>query len=221
MTASDTITGTSRLAQVAREIDPLAVRHWALRLPIVRGVVALGESLSIGFRALSVSANYAAVVDTEEERLEGEEPAELSRWALVFSFAVAIGFALGAEVDLIGYLTAVERPELVKGILAVETSPGAFDVVLLSSEQKYGRDWEGGHTVAIEVAGQKLRGQVDSNGKEENPANPYWKYVISRIGRVTIDKAGRYHLTLKPETILAAKKLGLTLVSVELRPFQN
>ena len=82
------------IAQVAREIDPLAVRHWALRLPIVRGVVALGESLSIGFRALSVSANYAAAVDTEEERLEGEEPAELSRWALVFSFAVAIGFAL-------------------------------------------------------------------------------------------------------------------------------
>ena len=82
------------IAQVAREIDPLAVRHWALRLPVVRGVVALGESLSIGFRALSVSANYAAVVDTEEERLEGEEPEELSRWALVFSFAVAIGFAL-------------------------------------------------------------------------------------------------------------------------------
>ena len=66
------------IAQVAREIDPLAVRHWALRLPIVRGVVALGESLSIGFRALSVSANYAAAVDTEEERLEGEEPEELA-----------------------------------------------------------------------------------------------------------------------------------------------
>jgi hypothetical protein len=26
-----------------------------------------------------------------------------------------------------GYLTAIERPEFVKGILAVETSPGAFD----------------------------------------------------------------------------------------------
>ena len=99
--------------------------------------------------------------------------------------------------------------------------PAAFDVVLLSSEQKYGRDWEGGHTVAIEVAGQKLRGQVDNNGKEDNAANPYWKYVISRVGRVTIDKAGRYQLTLKPETIRAEKKLGLTLVSVELRPVQN
>jgi uncharacterized protein YqhQ len=78
------------IAQVAREIDPLMARHWALRLPVVRGVIALGESLSIGFRALSVSANYAV-----EEELEGdEEPAEISRWALFFSFAVAIGFAV-------------------------------------------------------------------------------------------------------------------------------
>jgi uncharacterized protein YqhQ len=32
-------------------------RHRALRLPIVRGVVALGESMAIGFRALGISAN--------------------------------------------------------------------------------------------------------------------------------------------------------------------
>ena len=48
------------IAHVARSIDPLQARHWTLRLPVVRGVVALGESLAIGFRALSVSANYAA-----------------------------------------------------------------------------------------------------------------------------------------------------------------
>jgi len=78
------------IAQVAQEIDPLMARHWSLRLPIVRGVVALGESLAIGFRALSVSANYAA-----QEEAEGDaEPAEIGRWALVFSFAVAIGFVL-------------------------------------------------------------------------------------------------------------------------------
>jgi uncharacterized protein YqhQ len=78
------------IAQVARTIDPLMARHWFLRLPIVRGVVALGESLSIGFRALSVSANYAA----QEEQEGDEEPAEIGRWALVFAFLVAIGFAL-------------------------------------------------------------------------------------------------------------------------------
>ncbi|HEV8460559.1 MAG TPA: DUF1385 domain-containing protein [Gaiellaceae bacterium] len=78
------------IAHVARPIDPLAARHWALRLPIVRGVVALGESLAIGFRALSVSANYAA-----QEEAEGDgEPAEIGRWALAFAFLVAIGFAI-------------------------------------------------------------------------------------------------------------------------------
>jgi uncharacterized protein YqhQ len=78
------------IAHVARSIDPLMARHWLLRLPVVRGVIALGESLAIGFRALSVSANYAA-----QEAAEGdEEPAEIGRWALFFSFAIAIGFAL-------------------------------------------------------------------------------------------------------------------------------
>ena len=65
-------------------------RHWALRLPIVRGVVALGESLAIGFRALSVSANYAAAEEAEGDA----EPAEIGRWALAFAFLVAIGFAV-------------------------------------------------------------------------------------------------------------------------------
>jgi uncharacterized protein YqhQ len=78
------------IAHVWRTIDPLMARHWALRLPVVRGVIALGESLAIGFRALSVSANYAA---QEEDEGEGE-PAEIGRWAIFFSFAVAIGFAL-------------------------------------------------------------------------------------------------------------------------------
>src|ERR687896_1733979 len=32
-------------------------RHKLLRLPVVRGVVALAESLKIGFRALGISAN--------------------------------------------------------------------------------------------------------------------------------------------------------------------
>jgi uncharacterized protein YqhQ len=78
------------IAQVANEIRPLMARHWALRLPVVRGVVALGESLAIGFRALSVSANYAAAEEAEGDT----EPAEIGRWAIIFSFAVAIGFVL-------------------------------------------------------------------------------------------------------------------------------
>lgn len=98
------------------------------------------------------------------------------------------------------------------------SKPGTFEVVVLTSEQKYGANWEGGHSVEVEVAGQKLKATIEDNGKEENPANPYWKYVISRIGKVTIDKPGNFSLSLKPEIIRAEKKLGLTLVSVKLIP---
>ena len=66
-------------------------RHWALRLPIVRGVVALGESLAIGFRALSVSANYAA---RRRRQRETRSPPRSAAGRSFFSFAVAIGFAL-------------------------------------------------------------------------------------------------------------------------------
>jgi uncharacterized protein YqhQ len=84
------------IAQVSRPVQSAMARHWVLRLPIVRGVVALGESLTIGFRALAISAHYAA----QEERKDGDEAAaeeietELSRGALIFAFAIAIGFAL-------------------------------------------------------------------------------------------------------------------------------
>src|SRR5262249_47964587 len=84
------------IAQVCRPIRSAMARHRFFRLPIVRGVIALGESLAIGFRALSLSAQYAA----QEERGgdgagEAAEPStELSRGALFFAFAIAIGFAL-------------------------------------------------------------------------------------------------------------------------------
>jgi uncharacterized protein YqhQ len=83
-------TPSGEIAQVSRSIDSQMARHRVLRLPIIRGVMALGESLAIGFRALAISANYAA----QEEGEEGEPSTELSRGALIFAFAIAIGFAV-------------------------------------------------------------------------------------------------------------------------------
>ena len=99
--------------------------------------------------------------------------------------------------------------------------PGEYDVVVVTSEQKYGRDWEGGHELSIEAAGQSLRGKVERAGKEVDPANPYWPYVISRVGRLRVERPGRYGLALKPQTIRSEKRLGLTLVSVRLVPVRE
>jgi uncharacterized protein YqhQ len=71
---------------------PLAsalARHRALRLPIVRGVVALGGSLMIGFRALEVSAN--AQLPPEEE---GEKPQEISGGIWAGTVVVALVLAI-------------------------------------------------------------------------------------------------------------------------------
>jgi len=78
------------LAEVTKQVRSPMQRHRVWRLPVIRGVIALGESLAIGFRALAISANYAA----QEEGDDGEITTEISRGQIIFSFVLAIGFAL-------------------------------------------------------------------------------------------------------------------------------
>jgi uncharacterized protein YqhQ len=69
-------------------------RHRVLRAPIVRGVVALGESLVIGFRALGLSAN--AQLEEEEQEISG------GMWAgtIVLALALAVGLFFVVPVGL-------------------------------------------------------------------------------------------------------------------------
>jgi uncharacterized protein YqhQ len=80
------------IAEHTTSISSPMARHRVFRLPVIRGVVALGESLAIGFRALAISANYAAQDADADEKEEVET--QLSRGAIFFAFAIAIGFAL-------------------------------------------------------------------------------------------------------------------------------
>jgi uncharacterized protein YqhQ len=104
------------IAEVNRPISSLMARHWFFRLPVVRGVIALGESLAIGFRALAISANYAAQQESDED---GEVSTELTRGQLILAFAVAIVFAL---------LLFKVTPALLTNWLPIEHT-GAFVVV--------------------------------------------------------------------------------------------
>lgn len=80
------------IAEHTTSISSPMARHRIFRLPVIRGVVALGESLAIGFRALAISANYAAQDADADDKEEVET--ELSRGAIFFAFAIAIGFAI-------------------------------------------------------------------------------------------------------------------------------
>jgi uncharacterized protein YqhQ len=103
------------IAEVTFPIASPMARHKLLRLPVIRGVVALGESLAIGFRALAISANYAAQTEGED----GEVQTELSRGAIIFAFAIAIGFAV---------LLFKVTPALITNWLPIETT-GAFVII--------------------------------------------------------------------------------------------
>jgi uncharacterized protein YqhQ len=108
-------TPQGEIEQVSNSINSVMNRHRFFRLPVIRGVIALGESLAIGFRALAISANYAA----QEESEDGEVKTELSRGQLLFAFAIAIGFAIA--------LFKV-TPALITNWLPIETT-GVFVVV--------------------------------------------------------------------------------------------
>jgi uncharacterized protein YqhQ len=77
---------------------PWANRHRLWRVPVIRGVVALGESLKIGFRALAISANAQMEPDDEGEK---EEIGGFV-WGLtiVLSMVLAIGLFFVVPVGL-------------------------------------------------------------------------------------------------------------------------
>ena len=59
-------------------LDSALKRHRLLRLPIVRGIVALGGSLVIGFRALEVSANAQLPPEQSEASVSADDDVTLS-----------------------------------------------------------------------------------------------------------------------------------------------
>ena len=82
------------LGEVEITSEPLVSwtkRHRLLRLPVIRGVVALVESLKIGFTALGISAN-AQLVETDEDG--NKEEIGGFAWAATIALSLALGIGL-------------------------------------------------------------------------------------------------------------------------------
>jgi uncharacterized protein YqhQ len=100
---------------VRRPDDSIGVHHWPLeswmkrypilKLPIVRGVVALVESLVIGVRALTISANESL----------GEEEEQLGRKEIGVTLVIAFAFAIGLFFLAPLFLTGLLRTQLGDG----------------------------------------------------------------------------------------------------------
>jgi len=87
----------------------LGRRRW-LRLPVIRGVVALGESLGIGLRALRLSAEAQAPPDERQEISRGQ-------WAL--AVVLGLGLAVGLFFLLPAGLTSLSGAGADNGVVFV------------------------------------------------------------------------------------------------------
>lgn len=102
------------IIEVHRAHVPFGRRHAWARIPIVRGVMALGESLVIGFRALSVSAFYAAEALEEREgaAAPGGDPAEAAD-------DVVIPFPTGGAQSVRAVTSAVDEDAVSADVTAL------------------------------------------------------------------------------------------------------
>jgi uncharacterized protein YqhQ len=96
---------TRKDGEIAVESYPVvswARRSKVLRWPVIRGVVALAQSMSIGFKALEISANAQAPAD--------QEPITKRQWALTIVAALALAVGLF-------FIVPVVLTSLIKGWL--------------------------------------------------------------------------------------------------------
>jgi uncharacterized protein YqhQ len=90
----------------SESLVPWAQRHRVWRLPVLRGVVALGESMKIGFKALAISANAQL-----EEGEEGEAE-EIGGWVWGLTIALSMALAVGLFFVIPVGLTSLIKDQL-------------------------------------------------------------------------------------------------------------
>jgi uncharacterized protein YqhQ len=112
--ALDSTEGAKGEIEVVTEpLVSFAKAHRWARLPVIRGVVALGESLKIGFRALGISANAQLPPNEQGEQQEIGGAA----WAGTIAFAML--FAVGLFFLLPAFATNLFKDEIPNSIVFV------------------------------------------------------------------------------------------------------
>ena len=103
------------------EVVPLSERFPPVKLPVVRGAVALFTSLVAGIKALNFSANEAMVEEEKEE---------VSSWALTGTMVVAFGFGILLFFIMPLYMTKLMVPVIGTSNIVFNLVDGVIRVVV-------------------------------------------------------------------------------------------
>ena len=135
-----------------------AKRHRVLRWPVIRGVVALGESLKIGFRALRIAANAQLPA--------GEDPQEVGRLQWLLAVAGALVIAIGLFFVVPVSATNLIKDELgspllfwlVEGVLRIAILIGYIVAISRLAELRRVFEYHGAEhkTISCYEAGDEL-----------------------------------------------------------------
>ena len=118
---------------VKKELSiPLSERFPLVKLPILRGAVALFTSLIIGIKALNFSANEAMTEDEKEkEKSEGKvSGSDLSSWAMAGTMTVAFGFGICLFFLFPLYLTKLLTPVIGTNNIIFNLVDGVIRVIV-------------------------------------------------------------------------------------------
>jgi len=149
------------------ELSRLTVRNKWARIPLIRGILVLGESLSLGFKALSWSAQKAT--GEEEEPLTGAQIGWTMALALVFFAGVFIllpAFAAGFVSNDSGIIF-----NLVEGALRLGLFVGYIWAIGRSKEIARVFEYHGAEHMSIHAyeAGQPLSLESVARYNPEHP----------------------------------------------------
>ncbi len=79
-------------------------------------------------------------------------------------------------------------------------TPRDFTVEVVTTHQHL-ETWSGGHTARVEVAGQTLRKKITRDAELDYTQKAYFPRIITRMGRITLARAGELKLRLRLDKI--------------------
>jgi uncharacterized protein YqhQ len=100
------------LALQRGKVASLARRYPVLKLPVLRGIGVLFQSLAIGIRALNFSAEQAIAAAEGTKPADGSETPDRSNWAVAGSMAIGLGLGVAVFLLLPLWLTQLAERHL-------------------------------------------------------------------------------------------------------------